>query len=83
LTTPRREILQALVRMKPEELRRKAEPYLSRFVCQAWCILEPGRPFYLNWHIECIAEYLTDVVRGSMRRLIINRTFASRLSTAR
>ena len=34
--------------------------------------LEPGTPFLSNWHYEDIAHRLTRVMRGDLRRLIVN-----------
>ena len=37
-----------------------------------WPIIEPSRDFYDNWHIDAISEHLQAVVRGDIKRLIIN-----------
>jgi len=42
------------------------------FVRECWPIIEPGRTYHSNWHIDVICEYLQAVVEGDIRRLIIN-----------
>jgi len=37
-----------------------------------WPLMEPGREYLGNWHIDCIAEHLHAVSLGHIRRLIIN-----------
>jgi len=38
----------------------------------AWKVIEPGRSFVANWHLEAICEYLEALYRGEIRRLVIN-----------
>jgi len=38
----------------------------------AWNVVEPGRRFLGNWHLEAICEYLEALYRGEIRRLVIN-----------
>jgi len=45
---------------------------LPKFIRAAWPIIEPTRAFVPNWHIDLIAEYLTAVDMGQIKRLIIN-----------
>lgn len=59
----------------------KAESSLLGFLQQGWPIIEPGRDFLSNWHIECIAEHLEAVLRGDILRLIINQPPRSMKST--
>ena len=49
-----------------------AERSFAHFYPRAWKIVEPGRSFLRNWHIDCIAEHLTAVTDGQIRRLVIN-----------
>jgi predicted phage terminase large subunit-like protein len=49
-----------------------AEKSLSHFIKAAWLVLEPGRPYLHNWHIDAIAEHLEAVQLGQIRKLIIN-----------
>lgn len=42
------------------------------YVKLAWPILEPATPFIDNWHIQCIAEHLSAVSHGQIKRLLIN-----------
>src|SRR5690242_533471 len=44
----------------------------SGFVKQAWPLIEPMTPLLWNWHLDAIAENLESVVRGDIKRLIIN-----------
>lgn len=42
------------------------------FVQMAWHLLEHGREFVPNWHIEAICDHLEAVFRGRIKRLVIN-----------
>lgn len=42
------------------------------FVRLSWPVIEPATPFGSNWHLEAIAEHLSAVSRGEIRRLLIN-----------
>lgn len=44
----------------------------SAFAREAWPTLEPGVQLDWSWHYDLIAEYLTMVYEGSIRRLIVN-----------
>lgn len=37
-----------------------------------WPIVEPGKPYIHNWHISAIADHLTAVKAGHIKRLIVN-----------
>lgn len=50
----------------------RAERDLIRFLSLAWPIIEPSTQYVHNWHIDLLAEYLTAVSVGQIRRLIIN-----------
>lgn len=45
---------------------------LHDFIRAAWHIVEPGRALIGNWHIDAIADHLTAVRDGQIRRLLIN-----------
>ena len=45
---------------------------LRNFVRKAWDVLEPGRKYFHNWHIDIICEHLEAVTRGEIIRLLIN-----------
>lgn len=45
---------------------------LVEFIREGWHVVEPKRPYLHNWHIDAIAEHLTAVSLGEIRRLIIN-----------
>lgn len=49
-----------------------AERHLHEFIKQCWPTMEPGRHFHDNWHIQAICEHLEAVMKGDIRRLIIN-----------
>lgn len=79
-----RETERKLRAVRQEMERRAYEADLLHFTTQAWSILEPTRPFVRNWHHEVIAEHLTAVLLGKIRRLIVNvppRCTKSRLIT--
>lgn len=42
------------------------------FVHRCFQTVNPGTPFFPNWHIEAIAHKLAGVRRGDIRRLIVN-----------
>ena len=59
--------------------KRLCEESLVEFIKQAWHIIEPGRPYVHNWHIDAIAMHLTAITDGMMlddvqyyNRLLIN-----------
>lgn len=54
------------------EKARRAEERLPEYIRQAWPIIEPGRDYIPNWHIDCIGEYLEAVELHQINRLIIN-----------
>src|SRR5260221_13059670 len=69
-----------------KERRRRSEARhlgasLIDFVRAAWRVVEPGRAYQHNWHIEAIAEHLEAVTRGDIRRLGINVPFPTMKST--
>lgn len=45
---------------------------LYEFVKEFWEVLEPGRQFKDNWHIQAICEHLEAVTARKIKRLIIN-----------
>lgn len=45
---------------------------LSRYIREAWQVIEPGTEYLHNWHIDAISEYLTAVTQGQILRLLIN-----------
>jgi predicted phage terminase large subunit-like protein len=49
-----------------------AEDSLLDFIAGGWHVLEPGREFVPNWHIEAICDHLTAVTKGEIVRLLIN-----------
>jgi predicted phage terminase large subunit-like protein len=42
------------------------------FVKMVWPLVEHGRVFVDNWHIEAICQHLEAVFRGEIKRLVIN-----------
>ena len=45
---------------------------LHTFIEHAWPVVEPGRNFVGNWHIDSICRHLEAVTRGEILRLVIN-----------
>lgn len=45
---------------------------LSAFIEKSFKIVSPGVHFENNWHLECIAEYLTACQNREIKKLIIN-----------
>lgn len=67
---------------KREIAKRRTESLtLTEFVKQAWPIVEPGKTYLHNWHIDAIAEHLEAVTRGEITRLLINVPFRFMKST--
>ena len=74
---PEDEDLLALAHCDPDAIldeldRLDAEHSLSAYMKLGWSVLEPGRSFVPNWHIDCIAEHLTAVTNGDITRLLMN-----------
>jgi predicted phage terminase large subunit-like protein len=44
----------------------------SSFIGKVFYTINPGSSYHSNWHIDLIAEYLEEVRRGKIKRLIIN-----------
>ncbi|MEW5802695.1 MAG: phage terminase large subunit [bacterium] len=59
----------------------KAEKSLRAFIEAAWHVVEPGRSFVGNWHIDSICEHLEAVTRGDIQRLVINVPYRTSKST--
>ncbi|HLZ46569.1 MAG TPA: phage terminase large subunit [Gemmatimonadales bacterium] len=59
-------------RPEPPADREGFEQDLLAFVRAGWQVLEPRRPFVVNWHHELLAEYLTAVSRRQILKLIVN-----------
>jgi predicted phage terminase large subunit-like protein len=63
---------QLMLQMKAELDKREMEKDLSKFIGNAWNVIEPGIEYKHNWHIDAICEYLEAVKQGQINRLIIN-----------
>ena len=61
-------VLPSLADVQAERCRRQ----LGYFTRQAWQLVEPGRRFVSNWHIDAIGEHLEAVSRREILRLAIN-----------
>ena len=66
------ELEQELLEQLEAEDTALCEESLYHFIKAAWHIVEPGKVFYDNWHIQKICEALEKAQRGEIRRLIIN-----------
>jgi len=42
------------------------------FAQAAWPIIEPGKKFVPGWHLDAIAEHLQAVIKGDIKRLLVN-----------
>lgn len=42
------------------------------FLKMAWSHIEPGQPYFHNWHIDCYSEHFHAVLNGEIRNLVIN-----------
>lgn len=60
--------------MTPEEAGKRAlaNSSLSEYSKQAWHVVEPATRYIHNWHIDAIADHLTAVTNGQIKRLLIN-----------
>jgi len=58
-----------------------AEKSLRSFIEAAWPVVEPGRQFAGNWHIDSICSHLEAVTRGEILRLVINVPYRTSKST--
>ena len=61
--------------------RRVMEQSLHAFTRGAWSVIEPGRHFVDNWHLEAICDHLEAVTKGQIKRLVINVPFRTSKST--
>ncbi|HUU40954.1 MAG TPA: phage terminase large subunit [Desulfatiglandales bacterium] len=55
-----------------QETYAECESSLRTFIEHAWPVVEPGRHFVGNWHIDSICRHLEAVTRGEILRLVIN-----------
>ena len=62
-------ISQALQRAVKREL---AERSLHEFIKQAWHVLEPGTPYFDNWHIAEMCAHLEALSAGTFVDLLLN-----------
>src|SRR5947199_10583856 len=44
---------------------------LREFLEESWPILEPAKPFVHGWHHDAIAEHLTAISNGQLKKLIV------------
>lgn len=58
-----------------EDERERLGKSLREYIPEAWNVLEPGREFVSNWHIDIICEYLQAISDGQLHRLVINIPF--------
>ena len=52
--------------------RRSAEDSLHEFLKQSWPVIEGGRPFVDNWHLQALCEHLEALYRGDIKNLLAN-----------
>lgn len=53
-------------------LNRALQEKLGIFTRQTFLAVDPGAEYSHNWHVDCIAEYLTACTKRDIKRLIIN-----------
>lgn len=58
--------------MKLEKSARRLSRDFRAYIPEAWKVIEPDNPFVPGWHIDAVAEHLTAISRGQIRKLIIN-----------
>lgn len=46
--------------------------HLRDLIPLMWPIVEPGRQYHNNWHLDIMAEHLEAVFHGEIRRLVMN-----------
>ncbi len=64
-------IAQAGPELQDELVRDMCEGSLYEFLREAWPVFDPS-PFVGGWHLEAIAEHLTAVSLGQIKKLLIN-----------
>lgn len=42
------------------------------FAERAWPLAEPATPFIANWHVDAVCEHYEALIRGQIRKLIVN-----------
>jgi predicted phage terminase large subunit-like protein len=77
---PRSEREQLYLALKEAE-RRMCEGSLHAFLQSCWHIIEPGREFIDNWHLQAICDHLEAVSSRQITRLLINVPFRTSKST--
>lgn len=70
-----------LVSALKEREKRTMQGGLHEFLKACWPIIEPGRKFIDNWHLEAICTHLEAVSRREIKRLLINVPFRTSKST--
>lgn len=72
LTPQERQRLIEEILLEQELTRRGSYKSLATFCRWAWPLIEPGRRYIHNWHIDAISEHLAAVSRFELKKLIIN-----------
>jgi len=66
------ETLQAIQQERQRREYIAAQASLFDYVRASWPVIEPATPYYSNWHIGLICEYLEACYLRQIKRLIIN-----------
>lgn len=71
------EALHDLAQVDPDVIldeldRLDSEESLRDYIRHSWHVLEPGREFVGNWHIDCICDHLEAVTMGHISRILFN-----------
>lgn len=64
--------MQVIPPTEQDILKEQCKRSLSRFVREAWDVLEPEQTYVHGWCIDAISEHLEAVTKGQIRRLLIN-----------
>ncbi len=65
-------VLRSMLRKYDIASKERYEESLLDFVEYMWSVVEPSRPFVRGWVLEAVADHLTAVTEGSIKRLLIN-----------
>lgn len=72
MTRPKRSARPTDLQLTPAEFNAVLRNDLSTFIARVFAHLDPQTPFAPNWHIDLLADRLTQVAQGKLKRLIIN-----------
>lgn len=65
-------LAQAGSELEDQLVREMCEASLHDFVKEFWHVVEPGRPFVDNWHLQWMCQELEGITRGETTHLLMN-----------